>query len=306
MHFKFQLIYIWNSLQQYCNLKLLKKLFLISSLSIISIGNLTFRIEANAQPNSMSYTNMKAKWEVYTTQIKGKTASINVDLSYDNNPNKSKFTNILCIDVKYHMMNEHGFPDKALNGDFINIEKQFNTILTEKNAVFAGRITVNGKRKYFYYINNVTSIKDKIKAFGSEYENFEVITNIKADKDWDTYYDILYPNDEELLTILNKNMTEKLKNQGTDLSKYQSIQHFIYFKNNNEREKFKYQVSNIGYKIVEEDFIKTESKYPYALTISKNDKLELNHINKEFGILLKIAMSQLGKYDGWEIEMVKK
>jgi regulator of RNase E activity RraB len=140
------------------------------------------------------------------------------------------------------------------------------------------------------------------KSFFDGYKSYLKITD---DKEWKAYREFLYPNEEALEYMENNKVLINLMEKGDNLAKARQVDHWIYFKNPEDRSKFEAFVKAKEYNIVGKDKLK-DNEYPYQLHISRIDVLDHNTINTITIELKKKAKEFNGDYDGWETFVVKE
>jgi hypothetical protein len=60
----------------------------------------------------------------------------------------------------------------------------------------------------------------------------------KLDSDWSTYFNYMYPSKEIMQTISNRSVIENLQKHGDSLEIARPVDHWIYFKNEVDLNKF--------------------------------------------------------------------
>lgn len=185
------------------------------------------------------------------------------------------------------------------------IEDKLNIQLCDKDAAInIARITCNSKRVFVYY--STTSCSEKVKESFEGFQSYKYELHEENDEQWEFYKDVLYPSEEEHQWIKDRSVVAQLERLGDPLSIKRDVHHWIYFKNIEDREKFKIEISKEGYSLVERNNELDVDEGSFGLHIVRDDKVDLESINEVTISLLRKAKNFGAKYDGWEARVKKK
>ena len=101
----------------------------------------------------------------------------------------------------------------------------------------------------------------------------------------------------------NKKTIKALIDQGDKLSTAREVFHWIYFKNEKDKNNYLTEVIKEGFVLVSSN--KIDDKFPYQLQIKRIDKVDENSVNKYVIYLWGKAIEYNGDYDGWETSIEK-
>ena len=132
------------------------------------------------------------------------------------------------------------------------------------------------------------------------YNGHVYTVRLTKDEKWNRYFNFLYPEPEQLQSIKNRKVLEELESNGDDLSKERQVDHWIYFKTENDRSAFLKSIDKENYAVVTSDFLASSADYPHRLHISRTDKIDQLSIDKVVLHLRRLAQKHNGDYDGWE------
>lgn len=247
----------------------------------------------------------KEEWDFYLTKINNETGSIMVDLGlFKIAPIKSKPT-IVWVSVKMNAPDEEGLSSNQEYDQLIDIEDRLISFVTEKHhAVYAGRLTSNGKRDFYFYMGDTLlydkTVSESMVAF--PFHDFDY--GHKEDPDWNNYFDFLYPQPGQFQSMQNRRVLNLLGKQGDKLTKERRVDHWIYFETPEDRDVFINRIKNDGFDIVNVSY-NPKSKKHFSLHISRVDKVDPNSIDDYVLYLWKLAAECHGEYDGWETSLEK-
>ncbi|MCA4783142.1 DUF695 domain-containing protein [Empedobacter stercoris] len=238
------------------------------------------------------------EWNFYLTNIEDKCASIYLNLGLnDFVPIKEK-TELCWISVKLKNPNENGLTTNEESEILFKIEDEIIKKTNAKNTIYIGRITNNGYRDFYFYSKNPETFKAEFKNIENNFTDYTVELNTKEDKDWSEYLNI-YPNEMDFQSIGNRSVLENLKKNGDKLIKPREVFHWIYFKNDENRQKFIEIVKKENFEIVQTQY-NNENDLPYVLQIKRVDKVGYSDIDEYTLYLWNLAKENNGEYDGWE------
>jgi len=112
-----------------------------------------------------------------------------------------------------------------------------------------------------------------------------------------------FENKKQAQISANLKVINSLKNEGDNLTVSREVFHWIYFKNESEKNNYLKEVIKQGFILVSSN--KIEDKLPYQLQIKRIDKVDESNVNEYVIYLWKKALEYNGDYDGWETSVEK-
>jgi uncharacterized protein (TIGR01619 family) len=243
----------------------------------------------------------KQDWDFYLTNVDNKLSSITVDLGlYNYAPIKGQ-KNVVWVSIKMNKPRQDGL---SSNEEFELLGEIENTIVAAINSkyisAFVGRLTSNGYRNLYFYLGDTTLYDKTISEIMVSYPKYEYDFGAKEDKKWSGYFDFLYPAPEQFQRIQNRRVIDNLVKNGDKLTKAREVDHWIFFKSEQDRENFLQKINADGFVIVDKDFDKSLGELPYRLHIKRVDKIDQVSVDDYVIHLWKSALECNGDYDGWE------
>lgn len=101
----------------------------------------------------------------------------------------------------------------------------------------------------------------------------------------------------------NKKTIKALIDEGDELIVSREVFHWIYFKNENDKNNYLKEVSKEGFVLVSSN--KIDDKFPYQLQIKRIDKVDEKSVNEYVIYLWEKSIEYNGDYDGWETSIEK-
>ncbi|MBX3252617.1 MAG: DUF695 domain-containing protein [Chitinophagaceae bacterium] len=245
-------------------------------------------------------------WETYVMEMDKRPVSVMVDLAYGSSAEAKTKTNVIIVSLLLFTENNKGMPSYAEAKKLDTIENKLVLALAENlNASYAGRYTQNGKRDYFFYTGDTLKYRQYILSSIGAYALGRWNTMAKPDGKMDNYFTVLYPSQREMQRIYNRHMLDRLAEAGDHSTAPRKIDHFIFFKDEQDRKKFVRIVQDNGFLIENGGEEKGIKDRPYSLQISRVDKTDGASIDKVSLYVWELSLQYGGRYDGWETFAVK-
>jgi uncharacterized protein (TIGR01619 family) len=225
-------------------------------------------------------------WDFYFTNVDHKISSIAVDLGLAGIAPIQDQKNVCWVSIKMLHPREDGLSS--------------NGVKTNHSATYVGRLTSDGNRDIYFYLGDITLVDKTISDVMVSYPRYSFDYGTKEDEKWGGYFDFLYPLPQQLQSIQNRRVIANLEKGGDKLTKERPVDHWIYFKTEQDKRQFWDKIKNDGFKIVTDDHDKSLGENPYRLHISRVDKVDQNSVDEYVIHLWKLAGELNGDYDGWE------
>jgi len=248
----------------------------------------------------------KPEWDFYFSDVDDVLGSIYVDLGLHKiAPLKDK-PDMVWVSVKMKNPRNDGLSSSEEYDILISIEDLLVNVMIERNnAIFAGRLTSNGNRDFYFYIGDVSLYDKAISAAMVTFPNYEYDFGIIDDPEWSNYFDFLYPLPNQYQSIENRRVIACLQKEGDNLTKERPVDHWIYFKDEIDRDNFLSKIKNDGFDIIDNDYDARFGELAFRLHISRIDKVDYNSVDDYVLKLWKFAGECGGEYDGWETSVEK-
>lgn len=249
----------------------------------------------------------KEEWDFYFSNVDNIIGSFYIDLGLIHIAPVSDKLNLVWISVQMNSPREDGLSSSEEFETLKAIEDRLQEfILAKHNAIYAGRLTTDGRRDFYFYMGDTTlydkTISESLVAFPAYSFDF----GIKEDKQWEQYINFMYPNPRQFQSIQNRRVIDNLEEHGDPLTKARPVDHWIFFKTEADKEKFLSKISNDGFTIVINDYDKELGETPFRLHISRVDKVDHKSVDDYVLKLWELAEECNGEYDGWETSVEKE
>lgn len=244
---------------------------------------------------------MTDDWDTYFCNVDDKPASILVDLGAAEAAPLEGLPYMGHVSLALLDPDENGFSSREEYGALYQLEDALESALTgTDNTVYVGRSTTAGRRDFVFYTSAPEGWKEKITAALKEYPAYSWRASIREDKEWETYLEFLYPSEMDMHIIQNRRLCTYMEEQGDDLAKERSIDHWLYFPTEQARTAFCEEIRQEGFSIGDSPAPDRESDdedAEYEVIITRPDvPAEINDVTLD---IAERAHRLGGRYDGW-------
>ncbi len=247
----------------------------------------------------------KEEWDFYMLNVDDKIASIYLDLGLKDVVPISGKENIFWISIKMNNPREDGLSSQEESKQLWEIEDLIvERIKSNHNVIYVGRLTNNNHRDIYFYFGEDKLIDKTLSGCMVRFPNYEYDFGIKENDKWESYFNFLYPSPMSYQSIMNRRVLDYMEEQGDKLEKERQVDHWIYFKSENERNQYEIEVQKIGFKVTGKNSYSENGEFKYQLVISREDKVSRNEIDNFTIDLWKLANKLNGDYDGWEAPLI--
>jgi len=246
-------------------------------------------------------------WENYFTSAGGYPVSINVDLGLQAVAPIKERPYLIVLRTSFQLHQKTGFPDLDQVATLDSIENSLVSALSLSNgSIFAGRFTQRGLREYYFYCLDTAQYSSILHKTMVKFPSFPWLAKAKLDKTWSNYFDVLFPNPDDLDKIENKRTIVELQKKGDNLIEQREITHTLFFTTSINRINFLKEITIPGCIISEQpDKPEGTNAFPYKLVLSMKEKPSLEKIQPITTEMRKSAQKNSGIYKGWKTYVVK-
>ena len=213
----------------------------------------------------------------------------------------------LHLQILYKNADDNGFPTRE-EGEYVYpVEDAVVEIIEQHGDMLAGVVKCDERAHIFAYVKNELGYYDEISEMMSEnFPDYAYTLAVFEDKDWELYFNGLYPDRYEHQSIMNMRLIENIESHGDSMVP-RVLEHCLCFTTEENGEAFLTKVMEEGFKkLSTEDLSNNEDidkEYPYELVIGREDAFE--NIDDIVWYLMDLAEEFDGEYSGWGCHIVK-
>lgn len=243
-------------------------------------------------------------WDIYTCHIEDNPAIIGLDLDLRRFAPLNSKPFAVHVSVYLNDPRPDGFPKGTEFETLGEIEDHLvQQLELTLHAHFAGRTISAGVRDFYFYTAD-PSLHDKfITDAMTRFPGYKYDYGVKEDKNWELYFDFLFPDIQEFQRIQNRKVLRTLKQHGDIPEKERHIDHWIFFSTEADRDRYWKMIQSQRF-IIEGWPLEKDGELPYGLQISRNDKTDEDSIDITVMYLWELAREMNARYDGWETVIV--
>jgi len=248
----------------------------------------------------------QASWDTYIASYEdGKPGITTLRMDLIEYAPVEEFPHLLVIGFAFEGQPDSGFPKENERDKIYEIDDTIlEFISANTDSIHVGSFTYDSKRLSYFYLNEVNDIESQLDSFSDkQLPEVELFVDQEEDKAWDSYLKFLYPSDDILHYMYDRDVVMQLEKHGDTLVTPRRVDHWVYFDNMDDLGRFSAEVAKLGFKT--EGINETnQEEQPYQLTIWREDAVELDAIYGVTSELRKISQQLNGAYDGWETSVV--
>ena len=218
-----------------------------------------------------------------------------------------KYTKKIKLSVMLKNPDENGLPTKEEEETLYQIEDLIESIIKEKEGILAGFLRWDKRLSIFAYVEDEKGYEEEFAvALKEQFPDYEYKFWVDEDKEWETYFNALYPDKYNYQGILNDRLIYEIQMDG-DTMVPRVLDHCLYFKTQKARKEFLEKVETEGFRRIDEradEVVDETNEYPYQLVVGRED--DFKDTNRVTWYLMDLAEELEGYYDGWGCVTVKE
>ena len=175
---------------------------------------------------------MSDDWDFFLLRVDSQPASIFVDLGIEKEAPIRSHSTMGYLRVLMRLPRQDGLSSQEEFDDLIALENHVTAkIIQDGTAIFVGRNTSSGNRDFYFYVTDPKKFEKAAKAAMREFPAYTYETGARADQEWRTYFDFLYPSEIDYQRIMNRRVCQHLKKNGDNASNERKIDHLALLPN---------------------------------------------------------------------------
>ena len=206
-------------------------------------------------------------WGVYLCRwFDEQLASVRLNLALLEFEPKVKYTKKIQFSVMLKNPDENGLPTKEEEETLYKIEDLLESIIKEKEGILAGFLRWDKRLSVFAYVEDEKGYEEAFSdSLKEQFPDYEYKFWVDEDKEWETYFNALYPDKYNYQGILNDRLIYQIQMDG-DTMVPRVLEHCLYFKTQKARKEFLEKVETEGFRRIDEredEVVDETNEYPY-------------------------------------------
>lgn len=247
---------------------------------------------------------MSKDWDFYLSEIDGKSVSIYLDLGIADDAPLERWPVLASIHLHLPKPHEDGRSSEAEIETLKAIEDALTMHLVSKSTTYVGRVTGDARIDFYFYIVHAKGWSEQVAIVLSAFPGYAFECRTRPDRDWTTYFEMLFPSDEDRERIQNRRICDSLKKSGDRLEVARLIEHWAYFATANARQKFTHKATELGY-CVAETVDPEDPGDQFGIRLTSTGIPSHDNIDALTLPLFRAAGECNGDYEGWETVVVR-
>lgn len=244
-------------------------------------------------------------WEIYVTYVDEKPAVILVDIGVAQAAPIEGLSKLVWVWVQIQSPDEEGFPSEDEDFKLNEIEDVVTDSTVSDGVRYAGRITSDGRREFYFYTDNPERFQESASTAMQSVPEYHFEIDNADDEEWRHYFDVLYPSPEDFQQIHNQHVITRLQQAGDSLTPPRPVDHFANFKSEEDRGSFIIAAGTVGFEAVSRPDRDTSVDFPFSVGLLRVDSVDPDTIDQITFELFELARQYNGEYEGWGSKVVK-
>lgn len=247
---------------------------------------------------------MTSNWDFYQHTVGGKSASVYLDLALKAGAPDIKRPVIVVLWLYLrHPDPSHGMSTDEEFDVLTEIEERLALTFKEQyGAVYAGRVTTEGRREFYFYTVASGQLEAVVKAAMAPFRGYVVDAWAQSDPHWKQYLDVLYPRGRALRFMADKEQVEALGRRGDSAALARPVTHFSSFTNATDRAAFMEAVEQAGFTILGLADGSSAHIHPFGVRYQQAQTPTLRVMSDSSALLTRLSEERGGTYGGWECD----
>lgn len=237
---------------------------------------------------------MSREWEFFQCQMENGPASIFLDIGINAELPLKEYNKLLNIRIHLKSPNEDGLSSSSEFQALCDLEDEIELVLKELKVIYAGRITYNKSREYFFYCQDLSCKDSLVKTFLKYDYKFD-LSQIE-DPEWSGYLNELYPTADDWQVIKDRRVVDNLIKYEDDLQKARKIDHHAYFQDKQNVQYFVEKILELNFEL---SSVEEEEAGSFKIEFCRVDRPVFPQISSITLPLRRLVQRFDGRYGGW-------
>jgi regulator of RNase E activity RraB len=248
---------------------------------------------------------MEDDWNSYLCKVNDSIASIYLNLGLRQEAPILGKNWLLWVWVYFKQPRPDGLSSSTEAPVLFKIEDRLNEQMRSQfAAILSGRITTEGRREFYFYGEHKDGLEDCVASALGALDDYQFDCGSQQDATWNQYLSVLYPSEEELQKMKNRDVLDVLDREGDIHSAVREVSHWVYFQTLDQRDLFLKEAIQQGYR--EGNHLSGSHELrPFGITIHRDQAVTSDLIDEAVIELFRLANHHGGEYDGWETSVEK-
>lgn len=243
---------------------------------------------------------MSDNWDFYALLVDSEPASILLDLGLAQNAPIESQPYMAYVRVQMRSPRPDGLSSNEEFGDLVAVGDSLEEAFADNpGTTYAGRNTSSGKRDFYFYTSDPAAFSVSVQKAMAGHSDYRFEVGDQPDRNWDIYFNFLYPSPDDLQRILNRRVVDNLAAHGDNPSEPRPVDHFAYLPDAAVATQLIDHLQKQGFSVDEPRI----DGGTVAVSFKRTDRPE--DIDDVVIPIARRIKELGGEYDGWGCEVVK-
>lgn len=178
----------------------------------------------------MKYSPAPDEWDFYPSKINNATAFVMVNFWFGDKVPIKEFPRLLWVFIEMEAPGPYGIGLTEEADKTGPLEDALYTHVQDTlKAHFVGRVRGEGSWQLYFYAKDAAGFKEVVDAFMPVYPDRKYHVGHKADRKWEVFNNVLWPDEERMAWIADGRVVASLEKNGDPLTESRQVDHWIYF-----------------------------------------------------------------------------
>lgn len=230
-------------------------------------------------------------------------AFITYNHGYGEIAEKDKRDFLLKVRVKFNNPTPSGMPTNEEFAALSSVDDKLDDALSKLGAVYVGRITVDGQRHFFFYVDTSEHALSESIEKVSIATTYKLQYSYKHDPKKEGYWNDLYPTADDWQVIQDLKVLDSLRKNGDVPTTAREVLHWAYFPEKTDADHFGEWAKANNFNLISIE--PSADKKMVAVRFSHLGTMALEDITHRTIAINRKAKELHGDYDGWETSIEK-
>jgi uncharacterized protein (TIGR01619 family) len=242
---------------------------------------------------------MSDDWDFYALLVDSQPASVCLNLGLAQNAPIEGQPYMAYVRVEMLRPRPDGLSSSEELEDLAAVEDTLTEALAgSASSTYAGRNTSSGKRDFYFYTSDPAAFTRSVQTAMAGHSDYRFEVGDRLDRNWEIYFDFLYPSPDDLQRILNRRVVDNLAAHGDNPSEPRQVDHFAYLPDTAAAASLRDHLHKQGFSVDEPRI----ASGTVAVSFKRTDRPE--DIDDVVIPIARRIQELGGEYDGWGCEVV--
>lgn len=256
-------------------------------------------------PNELTVSS--DNWGMYFSNMGGNPAMTVFDDGIFERIDAVQLPNSIKVKLYLNDVRDDGLPNSKEGERLMQIGPIVEEAINMNGGLFLGRVTTNSVRWNIGLAPEDASAIERALVLSSKKHDFRYEVYVDRDPNKSVYWEDLYPTDDDRQVMADMDVKRALSENGDDQHAERQVDHWVYFDNRDDAERFAAWSSQQEYIDVEvvpqKEGILARTKW--LVRMKHQGTMLLNDISHHTIKISNKAREHGGVYDGWETQVTK-